>query len=86
MLPLVALLSGAKTLGWDTKELLGNVFKTLVRFWPYRVYVRKETFWKIGQRGFGGKEELLEKQHMVLGNLMDPTFPCNHITLEWDGA
>jgi hypothetical protein len=39
LLPLVALLSGAKTLGWDTQELLGNVFKTLVRFWLYQVYV-----------------------------------------------
>jgi hypothetical protein len=26
MLPLVALLSGAKTLGWDNQELLGKMF------------------------------------------------------------
>jgi hypothetical protein len=29
MLPLVALFSGAKTLGWDTQILLGKVFEIL---------------------------------------------------------
>jgi hypothetical protein len=61
MLPLVALLSGAKTLGWDTQELLGNVFKTLVRFGLTKCIFVRETFRKFGQRGFGDKVEFLGK-------------------------
>jgi hypothetical protein len=47
MLPLVALLSGEKkTLGWDTQELLGNVFKTLMRFGLTKCKFERKLYWK----------------------------------------
>jgi hypothetical protein len=68
MLPLVALFSGAKTLGWDTQKF-GKCFENLGKVLTLpkcKSWKRKfKGFWKISW--YGWKGVLLEKQHMVLG-------------------
>jgi hypothetical protein len=67
---------------------LGNVFKTLGRLDLAQVYVlEKEIFLSISIKRLNGVDGMsFYKRALRISAHQTNLIPCNHITLEWDGA
>jgi hypothetical protein len=67
---------------------LGYVFKTLGRLELAQVYVlEKESFLSISMKKLNGVDGMrFYKKALCISVHQTNLIPCNHITLEWDGA